>query len=50
MASDNAKSLKDAQSDTNQAVSWFPRRSIRETYWIYHVDALRIHDIREIGL
>ena len=50
MAPDDDESVENAQPDINQTVSWFPRRSIRETYWIYHVDALRIHDIREIGL
>ena len=30
--------------------SWFPRDTTRRTNWLYHIDALRNHDIREMNL
>ena len=36
---------EDAVDDT-----WLPRRSIRDTNWMYRVDALCIHDHREMEL
>lgn len=30
--------------------NWFPRNIIRRTNWLYRIDALRNHDIREMNL
>ena len=35
--------------DVDQAIhSWYPRDILRRTNWLYRVDALRPHDIREM--
>ena len=40
-------SIDDVESHLEQ---WFPRNILRRTNWLYQVDALRPHDIREMNI
>ena len=44
---DDSNSSSSVSDDWNR---WLPRRNLRETNWIYRVDALRPHDNREMDL
>ena len=35
---------------TTELSEWFPRNILRRTNWLYGIDALRNHDIREVKL
>ena len=35
---------------TTELSEWFPRDILRRTNWLYRIDALRNHDIREMNL
>ena len=35
-------------NDDYSQISWLPRDLLRRTNWLYRVDALRIHDMREM--
>ena len=37
--------------DVDQAIqTWYPRDILRRTNWLYRVDALRPHDLREMSV
>ena len=52
MSDENTSSEEDDDSEHlnhNSVQSmWVPRNILRRTNWLYHVDALRIHDMREM--
>jgi hypothetical protein len=35
---------------SNELSEWYPRNIVRRTNWLYRIDTLRNHDIREINL
>ena len=48
MSDDDEIMLTDKETDDTQEKTWLPRRSVRDTNWMYRVDALQTHDHREM--
>ena len=40
--------ITDEETGDVEEEVWLPRRSVRDTNWMYRVDALRTHDHREM--
>ena len=43
---DDESSVEETENELN---NWYPRDVLRRTNWMYRVDALRPHDIREMS-
>ena len=51
MSIDSSSTDDDDSEQSNEdlsQISWLPRDLLRRTNWLYRVDALRIHDMREM--
>ena len=42
--------MEDIENVKRDIRLWFPRNILRRTNWLYRVDALRNHDIREMNI
>ena len=49
MSSNDEDSGDDEEEHQIDPEFWLPRRSLIDTNWLYHVDALRIHDNHEMN-
>ena len=47
IGNDNQQNALDVEDNLR---NWFPRNIVRRTNWLYHIDALHNHDLREMNL
>ena len=48
MSDDDEVIVTDDETEDPRDEEWLPRRSLRDTNWMYRVDSLRVHDHREM--